>query len=85
MSTNQSPAEQEAVKVLAVEADQWVVDQAAALVAAGTHVWVFDPEVTGPVGLVVKGTNQALVVVYPAAHDFETSEAFELLGAPEEV
>jgi len=86
MSTNQSAAEQEAVKVLAVEAEPWVSTLAAALVAGGTHQWIFDPQVDGPIGLVRTGTTYALVIVYPGERpDFECSDEFESMAAPKEV
>lgn len=59
-------------------AAKYVVKAADKKVAAGEAKWVLDPEHVGVVGLVVPGTNRALVVVYLKDRDFECDE--ERLG-----
>lgn len=70
-------AQETGTRILADLADDYVVETAARLVAAGKAQWVFDPEVLGVVGLVKPGTRRALVVVYVDDEDFETSAEFD--------
>jgi hypothetical protein len=58
---------------LADDAAPEVLAAVAAAEADGCR-WVYDPEVHGVVGLVVPGTNRALVVVY-ADGDWEIADA----------
>jgi hypothetical protein len=46
------------------DADQRVVDHVAKLLASGEARWQADPEVRSVYGLMIPGTNNALVVVY---------------------
>jgi hypothetical protein len=46
------------------EADETLVKHVDQLIAAKHAGWRWDPEVDGVVGLVVLGTNRALVVIY---------------------
>lgn len=71
-----SAASKAALRVLEDLADQSVVDRAAKLVADGTHLWVFDPEVPGVAGLTRVGTRTADLLVYIADEDFEESSDF---------
>lgn len=76
-----------ATSVLEEIADPRVLDLATSLINDGKAEWVFDQEVDGPVGLVLPGTNTALVVVFPETSgepaDFETSDSFDRLMAQE--
>jgi hypothetical protein len=59
-------------------AADYVVKAADEKVASGEASWQLDPQVEGVVGLVLNGTNRALVVVYVKDQDFECDE--ERLG-----
>jgi hypothetical protein len=67
-----------AVKLFRGMAADYVVEAADAKVASGEAQWVLDPQVEDVVGLVLNGTNRALVVVYLDSQDFECDE--ERLG-----
>lgn len=70
-------AAEKAAEVLNATADQSVIDQAELLVLTGSHVWVFDPEVSGVVGLVRVGEpRRADLIVYTEDYDFEESSDF---------
>lgn len=57
------------------EADPRVVAKALELEAAGTHLWVWDPEHEHVVGLVERiRSSKAVVVVYLMDDDFEMDE-----------
>jgi hypothetical protein len=63
-------------------ADKATRDRTRALVRAGSHRWLYDPEVPGVVGLVLRDQpTRAVVIVYLASaeggEDFETGEGFE--------
>jgi hypothetical protein len=63
-------------------ADKATRDRTRALIRAGTHHWIYDPEVPGVVGLVEReNPARAVVIVYLASaeggEDFETGEGFD--------
>ncbi len=71
-------AEKKALGILRAIASDEVVSKAEQAVAAGTHAWVQDPAFEA-IGLVATGTNEAVVVVYPAGvygdrADFEVND-----------
>lgn len=73
------PAAQAAAE--AVLADDWygeMRDQVAALVESGQAVWVFDTVGEGQVGLVLTGTDTALLIVHtaPGFEEVEETEAW---------
>ena len=61
--------------------DDELVAYAQQLIGTGQASWIRDPYVDGVVGLVLTGTNTALVLLYlktPSGfNDFETSEEFD--------
>lgn len=69
-----SPLIEQARTILAREAASWVQQGVAMLLGEGTAEWIEDPWVDGVVGLVYKGTQSALLVIYVDRNDWELSE-----------
>lgn len=78
MTTNAQELIDNAVRLFKEEATPAFVRYADRLIEEDKAHWVADPHVEDVVGLVrTSDPNTALVVVYLAQNDFETSDAFD--------
>jgi hypothetical protein len=72
-----SEASEAALAVLAWAADPQVTTAAQRSVEAGTHRWVYDPDVDGVVGLVLTSdARQSVLTVWLEAEDFEVDHGW---------